>query len=126
MSKKNKWWNVILVGLLVAALGVCLGCSSEDKAEVETAAESTGKTVDDAAKTASDVIDKAKDLKVAVANPDPKKDPVCGMAVTYDLIETIDGKPYAFCSKACAKKFADDPEKYLAAATKDPHEGHNH
>ena len=126
MSRRNKWLNLVLVGLLVAAIGVYLGCSSKEKADTESAAETAGETIETAKKAATDAIDKAKDLKVAVANPDPKKDPVCGMEVTYDLIETIDGKPYAFCSKACAKKFAEDPEKYLAAATKDPHEGHNH
>ncbi|HXN23999.1 MAG TPA: YHS domain-containing protein, partial [Candidatus Dormibacteraeota bacterium] len=46
------------------------------------------------------------------------KDPVCGMTVVPEKaagkVEHA-GKTYYFCSKHCAKRFSDDPEKFLAA-----------
>ena len=58
------------------------------------------------------------------ANPKPAnahaaKDPVCGMTVdphTAKLRHTHEGHTYYFCSAGCQKKFAADPERYLAPA----------
>jgi Cu+-exporting ATPase len=47
-----------------------------------------------------------------------QRDPVCGMTVDPDHAAATAahaGKTYHFCSAGCAKKFAADPEKYLAA-----------
>jgi Cu+-exporting ATPase len=46
------------------------------------------------------------------------KDPVCGMTVVPEKAAgkvEHDGKTYYFCSKHCAERFSDDPEKFLAA-----------
>jgi YHS domain-containing protein len=44
-------------------------------------------------------------------------DPVCGMKVcATDHAMEYKGTTYAFCSGHCQKKFAAEPEKYLAAA----------
>ena len=48
--------------------------------------------------------------------PGGLKDPVCGMAVTTDAVNTLvhDGRPYYFCSAGCQAKFAADPQAYIA------------
>ncbi|HEU5401430.1 MAG TPA: heavy metal-binding domain-containing protein, partial [Terriglobales bacterium] len=46
------------------------------------------------------------------------KDPVCGMTVDPEkAAETIDfaGETFYFCSRGCAAKFRENPEKYLVA-----------
>ncbi len=46
------------------------------------------------------------------------QDPVCGMTVVPEKAAGKvghDGKTYYFCSKHCAERFSDDPEKFLAA-----------
>jgi len=50
--------------------------------------------------------------------PAEHKDPVCGMTVVPEkAAEKMEhaGKTYYFCSKGCAERFSDDPEKFLAA-----------
>jgi P-type Cu+ transporter len=53
-----------------------------------------------------------------LSGPPRAKDPVCGMSVdpakAAGRIEH-GGKAYYFCSKRCAERFAQDPEKFLAA-----------
>jgi Cu+-exporting ATPase len=51
--------------------------------------------------------------------PAEQKDPVCGMTVvpekTAGKMEHA-GKTYYFCSKGCAERFSQEPEKFLAAS----------
>jgi len=50
--------------------------------------------------------------------PAKHKDPVCGMTVASEKVAgkvEHGGKTYYFCSKRCAERFSDDPEKFLAA-----------
>src|SRR5437588_1845154 len=53
-----------------------------------------------------------------LSGPPKAKDPVCGMSVdpakAAGKVEH-QGKAYYFCSKRCAERFAQDPEKFLAA-----------
>ena len=53
-----------------------------------------------------------------LSGPPKVKDPVCGMSVdpakAAGKVEN-NGKTYYFCSKRCAERFAEDPEKFLAA-----------
>src|SRR5215472_1536552 len=53
-----------------------------------------------------------------LSGPPKAKDPVCGMAVdpgkAAGKVEH-GGKTYYFCSKRCAERFAQDPQKFLAA-----------
>ncbi len=47
-----------------------------------------------------------------------EKDPVCGMLVSPEKAAgkfDYQGKTYYFCCTRCAKRFAADPEKFLAA-----------
>ena len=48
---------------------------------------------------------------------DTPKDPVCGMDVTSQSEHHLEhaGHPYYFCSAKCRSRFAEAPEKYLAA-----------
>jgi Cu+-exporting ATPase len=48
-----------------------------------------------------------------------ERDPVCGMMVEPADATSVahDGKTYYFCCKGCARKFDQDPEKYLAPKT---------
>lgn len=47
-----------------------------------------------------------------------ERDPVCGMMVEPgNAASVIRGETYYFCSKGCARKFDQEPEKYLAAKT---------
>jgi Cu+-exporting ATPase len=51
--------------------------------------------------------------------PAEHKDPVCGMTVAPEKAAGKAGhagKTYYFCSKGCAERFSDDPEKFLAAS----------
>jgi len=51
--------------------------------------------------------------------PAEHKDPVCGMTVAPEKAAgkaEHAGKTYYFCSKGCAERFSDDPEKFLAAS----------
>ena len=53
-----------------------------------------------------------------LTGPPKAKDPVCGMSVepakAAGKVEHK-GKIYYFCSKKCAERFSQDPEKFLAA-----------
>jgi P-type Cu+ transporter len=52
-----------------------------------------------------------------LSGPPKAKDPVCGMSVDPAKAASKlehDGKIYYFCSKRCAERFAQDPEKFLA------------
>ncbi len=65
-----------------------------------------------------------------LSGPPKAKDPVCGMSVdpakAAGKIEH-DGKAYYFCSKRCAERFAQDPEKFLTApGTAGMEHGHGH
>lgn len=61
------------------------------------------------------------------------KDPVCGMLVDLQKPAAkfvLGDKTYYFCSKGCAQKFENNPEKFLAAPGTagmgaSPHAGHN-
>ena len=55
-------------------------------------------------------------------NPQPLKDPVCGMAVTPQSAHVLEnnGKPVYFCSTGCKAKFAANPAKYVSAASQKP------
>lgn len=53
-----------------------------------------------------------------LSGPSKFKDPVCGMSVDpAKAAGNVEhkGKTYYFCSKRCAERFAQDPEKFLAA-----------
>ena len=53
-----------------------------------------------------------------LSGPPRVKDPVCGMSVVPSNAAgkvEHEGKAYYFCSKRCAERFAQDPEKFLAA-----------
>ncbi|HKD50970.1 MAG TPA: heavy metal translocating P-type ATPase [Candidatus Acidoferrum sp.] len=53
-----------------------------------------------------------------LSGPPKAKDPVCGMAVDpAKAAAKVEhgGKTYYFCSKRCAERFAQDPQKFLAA-----------
>ena len=54
---------------------------------------------------------------VAVAAPQPLKDPVCGMSVTAQSPHVLQhaGNPVYFCSAGCKAKFALNPDKYSTA-----------
>jgi Cu+-exporting ATPase len=52
-----------------------------------------------------------------LSGPPKAKDPVCGMSV--DPVKAAgkvehDGQAYYFCSKRCAERFTEDPQKFLA------------
>ena len=53
-----------------------------------------------------------------LSGPPKAKDPVCGMSVDPSKVpDQVEhgGKAYYFCSKRCAERFAQDPEKFLLA-----------
>lgn len=116
MLKRN---IVMLIALVFgAAFFVAAGCSSDKKAEGNTA------------QTEATKAPPGNVVVADLANPKPGMDPVCGMkidasAVTYTM---DDGKTYGFCSNHCADQFKADPDKYLAMASSDEedHSGHNH
>jgi Cu+-exporting ATPase len=60
--------------------------------------------------------------------PTKYKDPVCGMMVVPEKAAgKVDhaGKTYHFCSKSCAERFSQEPEKFLAApGNTQMHRGH--
>src|SRR5438105_2670128 len=65
-----------------------------------------------------------------LSGPPKAKDPVCGMSVdpakAAGKVEH-EGKAYYFCSKRCAERFAQEPEKFLAApGTAGMEHGHGH
>jgi len=66
-----------------------------------------------------------------LSGPPKAKDPVCGMSVdpskVADQVEHS-GKAYYFCSKRCAERFAEHPEKFLLApgTAGMEHDGHLH
>src|SRR5437588_1704121 len=65
-----------------------------------------------------------------LSGPPKAKDPVCGMSVdpakAAGKVEHED-KAYYFCSKRCAERFAQEPEKFLAApGTAGMEHGHGH
>jgi len=55
-------------------------------------------------------------------NPQPLKDPVCGMAVTPQSAHVLqhDGRPVYFCSAGCKAKFAANPTRYVASTSQKP------
>src|SRR5689334_22247046 len=65
-----------------------------------------------------------------LSGPPKVKDPVCGM--TVDPAKAAGkaehkGKTYYFCSKRCAERFGQDPERFLAApGTAGMEHGHAH
>src|SRR6516164_1856312 len=67
----------------------------------------------------------------SLAGPPKAKDPVCGMSLdpskVRDQLEH-GGKAYYFCSKRCAERFAQNPEKFLRApgTAGMEHDGHLH
>ena len=65
-----------------------------------------------------------------LSGPPRVKDPVCGMSVDPSKAAgkvEHEGKAYYFCSKRCAERFAQDPEKFLAApGTGGMEHGHVH
>src|SRR5579864_909859 len=53
-----------------------------------------------------------------LSGPPKAKDPVCGMSVDPSKAAgrvEHDGRIYYFCSKRCAERFTQDPQKFLAA-----------
>jgi len=66
-----------------------------------------------------------------LSGPPKAEDPVCGMSVdpskVRDQLEHS-GKAYYFCSKRCAERFAQNPEKFLRApgTAGMEHDGHLH
>ncbi|HKW34456.1 MAG TPA: heavy metal translocating P-type ATPase [Candidatus Acidoferrum sp.] len=65
-----------------------------------------------------------------LSDPAKVKDPVCGMSVDSAKAASKvehNGKAYFFCSKRCAERFAQEPEKFLAApATAEMEHSHTH
>lgn len=65
-----------------------------------------------------------------LSGPPKVKDPVCGMSVDPARAAgkvKHGGKTYYFCSKRCVERFAQDPEKFLAApGTAGMEHGHAH
>jgi len=67
----------------------------------------------------------------SLAGPPKAKDPVCGMSLDPSKVrEQLEhsGKAYYFCSKRCAERFAQNPEKFLRApgTAGMEHDGHLH
>ena len=76
---------------------------------------------------------KPPDATLPILSGPPKaKDPVCGMSVDpASAAGNVEhkGKTYYFCSKRCAERFTQDPEKFLAApgtAGMEHAHGHGH
>ena len=57
------------------------------------------------------------DLGPAISPATGYEDPVCRMTVAEDarVRHTHDGVTYGFCSEACKRAFAEDPDAYLIA-----------
>jgi YHS domain-containing protein len=119
---RNPTVGALLLILVVAALGVFVGCSSEKaedtQATTETAAEETQAATETAAEEAVEL--------ASFDNPKEGICPVCTMKVEKGYIEVanVTEKKYACCSAGCVAALTENPDKYLAA--KDGHEGHNH
>ena len=67
----------------------------------------------------------------SLPGPPKAKDPVCGMSLDPSKVrEQLEhsGKAYYFCSKRCAERFAQNPEKFLRApgTVGMEHDGHLH
>ena len=67
----------------------------------------------------------------SLPGPPKAKDPVCGMSLDPSKVrEQLEhsGKAYYFCSKRCAERFAQNPEKFLRApgTAGMEHDGHLH
>ena len=106
----------LLVGLLVLLIAA-VGCSSGDKADMETATEMAKEKVEPAGEAADEAVQDVKDALASLANPEPGIDPVCKMKIDGSMVVEVDGKKYGFCSEKCAEMFKADPAKYLVAAT---------
>jgi len=120
-ARGNSVISTLLVILVIAALGVFLGCgSSEEKAETQATAEETGAEATTAAE------ETAVDL-ASFDNPKEGICPVCKMKVEAGYVEVanITEKKYACCSAGCVAALTEDPDKYLMAEA-DAHEGHDH
>ncbi len=54
--------------------------------------------------------------------PDPMRDPVCGMTARVDTpnSHTHEGVTYRFCSARCLAKFREDPSRYLDPGKAEP------
>jgi YHS domain-containing protein len=120
--KTRKTVGLIILGVLVLALALSLGCGTKEQSEPKTA------TTDEKSTTYGEAVEQAKEVAgevAALANPTPGIDPVCGMKLEEgQLVVEVAGAQYGFCAAACADAFKADPAKYLAAAT--GHEGHDH
>ena len=118
----NRGAVVLLVLVTAIAVGVFVGCSSDDTDKAETATAETQETMAEATEAAVDF--------AAYANPKEGVCPACGMKVNAEHIKVakIDDKEYACCSAGCVAMIIEDPAKYLAAdaAETTGHEGHNH
>lgn len=125
-AMKVRFWIVVksvTVLALVSIVGV--GCSSEQKAETQSASETTSTSQKQT--TYGRAVDRATEVAQALSNPKEGLDPVCGMALSEDPVTVmVDDKTYGFCSEHCAEQFEADPDKYLAMASSDGHEGHDH
>ena len=66
--------------------------------------------------------------KTMTMSPEAVIDPVCGMSIdpsTAAATTEHEGQTYYFCSHHCHKSFAEDPARYVGAASHD-HGGHDH
>lgn len=111
----------LLIVLLVLLIAV-VGCSSGEKADVETTADTAKEQAASAGETVEKAAEGAKDIIASLANPEPGIDPVCKMEIDGSLVVEVDGKKYGFCSQHCADMFKENPAKYLAAAEKSEEE----
>lgn len=67
-------------------------------------------------------------LDVNPNRSDGEIDPVCGMKVKPDMLNTVEyqGRTYRFCSPGCREKFKADPEHYLGQEAHDAHGATDH
>ena len=113
--------STLFLILVIAAVGVFLGCSSsEEKADTQATTE----------ETAAEATATAEETAVDLASFDNPKEgicPECKMKVEKGYIEvaSVTDKKYACCSAGCVAALTEDPDKYLMAEG-DGHEGHDH
>ena len=55
----------------------------------------------------------ADDKEKKLANPEAGKCPVSKHDIDPKVTADVDGKTYGFCCEKCAKKFKENPEKFL-------------
>jgi YHS domain-containing protein len=105
---------VLMAAVIFLVAGLIVGCGSKESADTKA-------TTGAASSTYGKAVEKAKETVAELENPKQGFDPVCDMAIDGSLVVTVDGKKYGFCSQHCADMFKENPEKYLAAATKVDH-----